>query len=131
MCTFHVCCYVNIITASSDVERVDEKDVQFDTICRLQKEMMWSEKLAEENILEMTSEVEALKMRLRTLEEAAKRDQTRINSLEVECESHKRQLGASLSARQCEREAASKTDQLVETLLAEVMSLKIQLGKTR
>ncbi len=110
---------------------MDEKDVQFDTICRLQKEMMWSEKLAEENILEITSELEALKMRLRILEEAAKRDQTRINSLEVECESYKRQLSASISARQSERDAASKSDQLVETLLAEVMSLKIQLGKSR
>jgi hypothetical protein len=110
------------------MERVKEKDVQFDTICKLHKDIMWSEKLGEENLLEMASEKEALNMRVRILEEAAKRDQTQINALEVESDSYKRQLGASVNLRLSEKDAAAKQEMLIESLHAEISLLRIQLG---
>ncbi len=78
-------------------------------------------------MLEMTSEHEALKMRLRILDEAAKRDQVQINSLQVDCETYKRQLSASISARLSEKDSATKNEMLVESLQAEVASLQFQL----
>ena len=78
-------------------------------------------------MLEMSSEHDALKMRLRTLEEAAKRDQVQINTLQVECESYKRQLNASVTARLSEKEAATKNEALIESLQTEVASLQFQL----
>jgi hypothetical protein len=48
--------------------------------------------------------------------------------LEVESESYKRQLGASVNLRLSEKEAAAKQEMLIESLHAEISSLQIQLG---
>jgi hypothetical protein len=119
----------------SDMERVEERDVQFDTICKLEKSMMWSEKLSEDRFLEVSTEVEALNMRARSLEEAAKRDQSQINSLQVEFESQKRQLSTclienkALVAKVSEGEAAvSNSEILMHSLRSQVESLKAQLS---
>ena len=118
-----------------DMDRVTEKDVQFDTICRLQKEVMWSEKLGEDKASTMETEVEALTMRIRILEEASKRDQTQINALQVECETHKRQLGSSLTENKSiqaklsqHEDLKSKQEILVESLQAEVKTISVQLA---
>lgn len=119
----------------SDMERVEERDVQFDTICKLEKSMMWSEKLSEDRFLEVSTEVEALNMRARSLEEAAKRDQSQINSLQVEFESQKRQLSAclienkALVAKVSAGEVAvSNSEILMHSLRSQVESLKAQLS---
>jgi hypothetical protein len=117
------------------MDRVTEKDDQFDTICRLQKQVMWSEKLGEEKISEMETEVEALTMRIRILEEAAKRDQVQINTLQVECESQKRLLSNSLTENKTitaklsqHEEAHLKQELLMESQQKEMDSLRVQLN---
>lgn len=117
------------------MDRVAEKDVQFDTICRLQKQVMWSEKLGEEKTSEMETEIEALTMRIRILEEASKRDQVQINTLQVECETQKRMLGSSsteiktISQKLSEREDTNlKQEILIESLEKELDSVKVQLS---
>ncbi len=96
---------------------------------------MWSEKLSEDRFLEVSTEVEALNMRARSLEEAAKRDQSQINSLQVEFESQKRQLSAclienkALVAKVSDGEAAvSNNEILMHSLRSQVESLKAQLS---
>ena len=44
--------YLVYSDGQTDMDRVAEKDDQFDTICRLQKQAMWSEKLSEEKTSE-------------------------------------------------------------------------------
>jgi hypothetical protein len=135
MCKHCFVFIVSLLMCVLDMDRVSEKDDQFDTICRLQKEVMWSEKLGEDKASVMETEVEALTMRIRILEEATKRDQTQINALQVECETHKRQLGLSLTENKSiqaklsqHEDLKSKQEILVESLQAEIMSISVQLA---
>jgi hypothetical protein len=127
--------YLVYSDGQTDMDRVAEKDDQFDTICRLQKQAMWSEKLSEEKTSEMETEVEALTIRIRILEEASKRDQIQINSLQVECESQKRLLGNSVTEHKATSHKLSQVENanmnqeiLIDSLQKEVQSLMLQLS---
>jgi hypothetical protein len=100
----------------------------------LEKSMLWAEKLSEDRLLEVSSEVEVLEMRARSLEEGAKRDQSQINNLQVEFESQKRQLSACLTENKAlvgkvsEGEVAIlNSEMLINSLRLQVESLKTQL----
>jgi hypothetical protein len=114
---------------------VEENEVQFDTICRLQKELMWAAKLEEEKIADLGTEITGLTMQMKRFEDGAKKDETRIEALEKEVDTLKRQLSASTLENKAvqaklaiKEEAAKKEELLVESMQAEVDSLKKQMS---